>query len=328
MRNNLSLFNLIVAIITTFSITCVCKQQVVSAASFIVSRSASQEWKSSSVIILKAQESSETDAALKFSASYSYTTSPVYVQSHNETFAASMLHEFFSSDEHRNCLLIGSKNMQVSKPEWLKKVHRSLFDSFWDKESTYFQSHGIVRSNQDVSALELLVKTPFLAFIINASALLGVILTKDGENVELFFDSKIHGPEYQFLLFAEDFEADGPPPLLWIFNLLTGRGSKKTLKPELSNKPHPLHAYLRVWVSDSKSFQGEVEADTIVFKASCRAEINIGFPSFLLRVLPVPKEIIERNGNNALLHNMERDIVPGVNKFREVFIKWKQSNNP
>ena len=36
------------------------------------------------------------------------------------------------------------------------------------------------------------------------------------------------------------------------------------------------------------------------------------------------KEIIEKQGNKALTRRMERDLVPGVNAFREAFIKWQQ----
>jgi len=278
---------------------------------------------------LYAQKSKKNDAVLRFVASYTYTSSPVYLHRHNNTLASHTLHDFFKSDEHRNCLLIGSNNMKVRKPLTLLKTQpKQMFDWCFHKESMHFKSYGIEEyKNQNTDILELLIKTPFLVFAINASALIGIILTKDGEREELFVETKIHSPEYQFLLLAEDFEADGPPPLVWIFNQLTGRGNKKSLQPELPNDPHTIHTYLRVWASDAKSYKGDIKADRIVFKASCRAEININFPSILLQILPVPKEIIEKQGNKALLQSMERDIVPGVNEFREAFIRWGRKHN-
>lgn len=214
-------------------------------------------------------ESSKTDAVLRFSASYTYTTSPIYLHRRNETKSSLTLHDFFNSKEHRNCLLIGSNNMKVREPILFKNTKKSLFEACWEKEALCFQKFGVEHANnRHVEILELLIKTPFLVFVINASALVGVILTKDGEKEELFVGNKIHSPEYQFLLLAEDFEAEGPPPLVWIFNQLTGRGSKKGLKPELPNDPHTIHTYLRVWASDVKSYQeGDIKADRIVFKA-------------------------------------------------------------
>ncbi len=255
------------------------------------------------------------DAVLKFSASYSYTSSPIYLQRQNST--SSSLQEFFRSEEHRNCLLVGSGNMKVKKTSKMTKVRRSVFETRWNEEVSYFQTSGIERSDEDVQMLELLVETPFLIFIINAVALFGVKVVLGGEKEE-------HSTEYQFLLLAEDFEASGEsPPLVWIFNQLTGKGDQKILSPKiLLHEPHRIHTYLRVWASDFKSMEGD--KDRIVFKAKCKAEISFEFASILLQILPAAKEFIEKEGNKALACSMERDIVPGVDGFREAFIKWQR----
>lgn len=293
------------------------------------------------------QDTAKKDAVLRFAATYTYTTSPVYLQTRKSgtktLSSSSTLHDFFNIQDHRNCLLIGSGNIKVKKSAVKTKVGhniKSAFDSRWNEEASYFQSRGIEPLNEEIpnekvqiQILELLIKTPFLVFLINASALFAAKLTKDGVKEEIFVDGKIHSPEYQFLLLAEDFQADGPPPLVWIFNQLTGKGGNKGKRGKrstevstkvLNGEPHDIHTYLRVWASDSKPIQGDIKADRIVFKACCRAEINIKFPSILLHILPVPKEIIEKQGNKALTRSMERDLVPGVNAFREAFIKWQQ----
>jgi hypothetical protein len=274
-------------------------------------------------VVSKAKDTPKTDAMLRFVSSYSYTSSPVYLQRQNTTLATHTLHQFFSHDEHRNCLLVGSGNIKVTKPSF-KNVGQSAFDSRWNQEALHFQSKGIERSSKGMETLELSVKTPFLVFLIHAVAEFGVRQTKDGDSEELFADGKVHSPEYQFLLLAEDFAAEGPPPLVWIFNQLTGKGGYRMLPLKASNEEHNIHFYLRVWASDSKSIKGDIKADRIVFKATCRAEINIKFPSILLNILPASKEIIEKQANKALVQSMERDIVPGVNEFREAFIKWQR----
>ena len=37
------------------------------------------------------------------------------------------------------------------------------------------------------------------------------------------------------------------------------------------------------------------------------------------------KEMIEKEGDKALLNNMKRDVIPGVEKFREEYVKWLNS---
>lgn len=266
-----------------------------------------------------------SDAALRFSASYTYTTSSILMQSQNRTQLSSSLHKFFQSEENRNHLLNGSGNIKVAKKSASNGITKTKFDALWKREATFFHKYGIEESSDYVQKVDLLITTPFLVFVIKASALLGAKITKDGECEEVFTDGKVHSPEYQFLLLMEDFEAEGPPPLVWIFNQLTGRYREKRIKRDTVDEPHIIHTYLRVWVSNSKSVQGDIKADRIVFKASCRAEIDIKFPMLFLQILAVAKEIIEKNGNRALQRSMERDVIPGVNEFREAFIQWERT---
>lgn len=137
-------------------------------------------------------------------------------------------------------------------------------------------------------------------------------------------------------------------PLIWIFNQLTGKGTRK--RPSLQSTKqlegqHLLHAFINVYPSvclrrDDGSLvgaleDGDVDVDgdgqfnqmEVKFHASSKAEINISFPAVLLRILPVPKEIIERQGNLALSQNMERDVVPGIDKFRSAFIEYYKRRN-
>ncbi len=266
-----------------------------------------------------------TDAALRFEASYSYSTSPILVQSSNTTNLSSSLHEFFRLDENRDKLLIGSGNIKVqNQPSSLASKSTRKLQALWESEASFFHSFGIEESCHNVQLVKLFITTPFLVFVINASALLGAKLTKDGEYEELFADGKVHSPEFQFLLLSEDFRVDGPPPLVWIFNQLTERYQKKSTSI-YGNEPHIIHTYLRVWASDSKPLSGDNnQTDRIVFKVSCRADVEIKFPSLLLKILPAAKELIEREGNRALQHSMERDVVPGLNKFRDAFIQWER----
>ena len=311
-------------LLCVFALTC--NQRL--AESFIISKNSIVQQQKRTRSILEAEKDSDKEAAgLTFTASCNYTSSPVDLERYDGKRTSSTLHELFHDDKYRNSLFIGSGNIQVGQPSRLKDYKQSLRKKIWSKEAKHFTPWGVQKSNDDIQLLEILLQTPFLAFSINGVGLLGYILTKDGENEELFVINKYHCPEYQFLLFAEDFEAKGPPPLVWIFNQLTGRGNKTKLLPTLSEKSHTFHMFLRVWASESKSMKEEDDIYRIVFKATCTAEINVMFPSMLLKLLPASKDFIESKGNAALLQNMERDVIPGVKKFRDQFANLSEKRS-
>ena len=45
-----------------------------------------------------------------------------------------------------------------------------------------------------------------------------------------------------------------------------------------------------------------------------------------MNILPVPKERIERQGNAALAQNMKRDVIPGIDAFRNAFVDFLNSS--
>ena len=138
------------------------------------------------------------------------------------------------------------------------------------------------------------------------------------------------------MLLEEDFTAEGPPPLVWIFNQLTGkgRGHQPLLSPNTLDEPHMMHVYLEVYPyvckqvepRTSREKSSHIEQMEVTFHATSRVEINISFPSFLLKILPVQKEVIERQGSLALQKNLDRDVVPGIREFRETFVTWNKQN--
>ena len=199
--------------------------------------------------------------------------------------------------------------------------------------------------------LELQVETDFLVFTIYAVATLGVHCVqreidtdsihheqKDEDAYDTIMGTSAHQrlhelvpqvnvPEYQFVLLDEDFEAEGPPPLVWIFNRLTGKGRGNMRRHNLetsamSDTPHLFHAFLKVYPSIYSQRNIQKPNSMVVFHAHSHVEINISFPAVLLKILPVPKEVITRQGSQALRRSMKRDVIPGIRKFRRDFIQY------
>jgi hypothetical protein len=137
------------------------------------------------------------------------------------------------------------------------------------------------------------------------------------------------------VLLEEDFAAEGPQPIVWIFNQLArkGRGHQPLLSPNTLDELHMMHAYLEVYPyvckvepHTSKEKSSHVEQRKVMFHATSTVNINISLFSLYLKLLPVPKEVIERQESLALQKNLDRNVVPGIRKFRETFVTWSKQH--
>lgn len=316
-------FSLLIAL-TEFSDDCICFQPVV-----FKQKLKSKLWSN-------IQSDKSSDAALTFSASLHYCTPPIQLTIDDErgedTYES--VRKFFENDNNALYLLVGSGNMEshINKETPVRR-----YVSEWKRETSYFKSDRIVcpTIHENPRLLELRTETPFLVFTICAMALLGKHLVRRQDSSPNTAELLL--PEIQLVLLQEDFEAtDGPPPLIWVFNQLTGKGKHPPAPFATSVKSdvgrHSVHSYLKVYPVIQRSSQKASDKhydstkDLVTFHAICKAEIIIAFPSILLHILPVAKEVIERQGQNALKKSMERDLIPGMNNFARQFRKTIKHN--
>lgn len=221
-----------------------------------------------------------------------------------QSLSQDVLSSFFETDQTNFHLLAkGTRNdvKGVNKQKVETQLHR------WAKEA---RDMGADEPSLDDTLISLTVRTTFLVFILKVTATIGVKLLwhslnspKDGNCIML--------PEYQFTLLDQTFSADGPPPLMFIFNQLTGinRIVKGTYK-------QPNHALFVVRAEPS------ADKKRVCFASRMTAVLNIRFPKILMKLLPVPKEKIENEGSASLRRNMERDVPPGVDLFRKAYVDW------
>lgn len=328
-------FCLILALTAISPNDCICFQPV-----------ARKQNSRSSQLWSKTPSDKALEAVLSFSASLHYCT-PIQVTINEkrgeDTYET--VSKFFENDKNALLLLVGSGNMES---RIMNKTPVERYESEWKTEAAYFKSDKIVCPViQEKSRLvELRTETPFLVFTICAMALLGKQLTTrrqqggGGTGGSSNTAAEFLVPEIQFVLLQEDFEAtDGPPPLIWVFNQLTGKGKHPPtpfITPVKSDdRHHNVHSFLQVYPVIQRSSQIEDDEkgtamnkmkDLVTFHAICKAEINIAFPSLLLHILPVAKEIIEHQGQNALKKSMERDLIPGMNNFARQFRRATKHN--
>lgn len=245
--------------------------------------------------------SSSDETVLAFRASLSYTTEPAPLPTSKKSLV-----DFFSLEQHRNSLLVGSGNIKVEPWEAQRSaLPEILLKRRWVEEVQLFGLEKPVNSDK---LIQLKLKTSFLVFTIYAIAVLGV---KHLLPQKLDDDEKT-SPEYQLTLLGEEFHADGPPPLVWIFNQITGAD-----KPKKATKDHTIHGMFRVWAKPS--------AKNLAFESTADIRVDIKFPALLLQLLPVEKKIIEEEASKALQKSLQRDLPPGLVKFRDSYVRWLRS---
>ena len=270
----------------------------------------------------KTASSKDGRSALRFKASLSYTTEPVPLLN-AQSASKKTLENFFTRTKHRNYLLIGTGNINVDS----SGDATSALIARWNDECAYVGTVPPARKDQVV---RLKISTNFLVFTIHVIATLGTKLIirktkpwiKKSENPALVHDD-ISSLEHQFTLLKEEFYAEGPPPLVWIFDQITAGIREDTSEEKQLLRPHTNHGSCRVWTEEIET-KGDTKnkPSLMVFKSLTTVEINIMFPSLLLRILPVPTEIIEEQGSKSLQKSMERDVLPGLVRFRDAYLHW------
>eukprot|EP00568_Trieres_chinensis_P000723 CAMPEP_0183299174 /NCGR_PEP_ID=MMETSP0160_2-20130417/5973_1 /TAXON_ID=2839 ORGANISM="Odontella Sinensis, Strain Grunow 1884" /NCGR_SAMPLE_ID=MMETSP0160_2 /ASSEMBLY_ACC=CAM_ASM_000250 /LENGTH=322 /DNA_ID=CAMNT_0025461367 /DNA_START=25 /DNA_END=993 /DNA_ORIENTATION=- len=128
-------------------------------------------------------------------------------------------------------------------------------------------------------------------------------------------DAESGDPEYEFTLIKDEPKALGPKPLVWVFNRLTGAGGKA----EGDDKEQTVHSLSRLRV---KSDEGGNNGATLTMNSFL--EIDVTFPTILLKILPVSKEKAEEQGSKSIQNVVEKDIGPSVERFREAYMDWLQ----
>jgi len=253
-------------------------------------------------------------SGLRFAASTTYTSRDVPVPSDDKYIA-----QFFDMSNNSRFLLLAKGTMNEVRLAEDKDISKYL--ARWTEEA---ERMGAAKPDPGDQLITVSVKTPFLVFVINVAATIGVkLLLHDeqgsrDENTSSIESTSSEGrtlltPEYQFTLLEQSVSAEGPPPLVFIFNQLTGINRKVK-----GTYVQPNHALFRVEAILSP------DRKRLSFVSHMKAELNIRFPKVLLNLLPVPKEQIEKQGSVNLKRNMKRDVPPGVDLFREAYLRWQR----
>ena len=234
---------------------------------------------------------------LQFQASTDYATEPLK----NIEQTSKSLQAFFFDERIRNKILAGSDN-HVEK---LASPSRSLFRN-WQEETT---RNGFVPPSTKDPILKVTstgISFPGLALRLVATVGCKKVVRNDTCGL-------------QITLLCNELKAEGPKPLVWVFNELTGAEKKPDQR-----KPHanlfPGRPDSRFTTHSTNTVTAELNAkDGVVFRSAAKLVIDVSFPSIFLNILPVSKETAERQGSEAILKVVSRDIGPCLDELRREY---------
>ena len=221
------------------------------------------------------QKEQEGMTNLRFQASSSYATQPAVYH----PCVADVLFQ------HRNSILAGTKN----RVELLQKPDNSLYGE-WQVEA---KKNGVVPPVMGDPILR--VTTTAIQF---PGLTLQTVATVGCKEVP-------EEPALQITLIDDELQASGPPPLVWVFNQLTGAGAKSS-----GRRTHSTNIITAEKTDES----------TVVFRSDVHLAIDISFPSLLMSILPVSRGRAEKQGSAAIQSVAERDIGPALETLRGKYI--------
>ena len=110
-------------------------------------------------------------------------------------------------------------------------------------------------------------------------------------------------PEHHFTLLDSQLTAKGTPPLVWLFSQLVGK-NKQTLTTSST--------VVRI---------EQTKHDQVAFTSTATIEIELSIPKRFMKVINGSKEIIELQGSEALQGFLEKESVPGLQRFRDSYVR-------
>lgn len=256
---------------------------------------------------IEIEKASSKSTTVRFSGCLKISTAPVSLPNKNNK----QIRSFFR--ENRNLLLSKEGNIQViSSPSendmnnW--KIKNDLQFQNSNNDNGVSGVSSLRMDDDEVVQVETMMKFPGLKTI--AASMLGTRLVTVNDSAD--YDTAIKFPEYQFTLLNSHNKAEGLPPAVLIYSMLTGN-KKKT-----SNKNVMTSSYTTVKLERTNN-------DEYVFTSKSSLEVKINFPSTLLKMLPLSTDTLEERGSVVMQKALEKEVGPNLERFRDVYVKWINS---
>lgn len=222
-------------------------------------------------------------AELKFGAEINTKSNPLSYDSKEEVIS------FFKNPQNRNLFITAGGKRDYQTMSMTSDILRD-----WTKQCEHMGT-ALPDENDEVFT----VKTggvQFPGLKLETSAIMGIkLIEKDG------------GLKYQITLIGDDRKVKGLPPVVSVFNKLTGGGSESGSSSNLST-------------TNIICDFGEEESK-VAFKAETFLTVHIKFPAILLKILPTSKEKAEEQGSQSIYNSLSKDVQASMEAFEETYLE-------
>jgi len=232
--------------------------------------------------------------SLIFSAIANMSTEPLPSGTSKEDVAL-----FLQQPENRNLLLSSGGSRPVEEMP-LSPELESLWKELCQKE---YGLENLPSPGDVVLACDSIAKFPGLKMV--TTTISGV----------KYSETKTGYPQYSFFLIGEKQSISGLPPVVYMFNKLTGMNKKGD-----SLKPSGVAASI---VSLQETAGDDDENLVINFDANIK--ITVEFPAFLLKILPVSKEKAEEQGSASILKSVKPSLDQSLTGVYDAFLDHQKA---
>ncbi|KAL3926006.1 MAG: hypothetical protein SGILL_000005 [Bacillariaceae sp.] len=202
------------------------------------------------------------------------------------------LSNFFRNPAFRNLLVSGGGERPVEEVD----VTEDLLED-WKAQC---KSHGVELPDDNDSILSVVSRgIEFPGLKVKSTATVGVKFVEK-ENI---------APRHEFVLLATQEKASGLPPVVWIYNKLTGADKKDNASD--NSKAKSLSTVTYEATEDGK----------VKFRTNSFLQIGITFPKVLLKILPSDKATIEEKASSSIEKTLMKDVVHSMKAYAQAYSK-------
>mmetsp|Transcript_4872 Transcript_4872/g.5933 ORF Transcript_4872/g.5933 Transcript_4872/m.5933 type:complete len:379 (+) Transcript_4872:112-1248(+) len=273
-------------------------------------------------------------ATLRFGGKLSYASQPFPIPEDVTT-----LKDFITAPKNQHVLLMGG-NSNITGTEVLDPS--SLTPEFvqrWKEQSNKIGGSEpmldvdrvvrVVPAAIDVFTVRILPESLIGVSLRSSCRLLQTKLSPLSTKARKIAQRMQMVPEYEAVLIDDEPRAEGPAPLVWLFNKIVNGGKNSADRKSEKRKRSEI-AVLRVYTeplcvgsttgNDYNESSYLNEEESFVFKAESELWLQFDFPRYLMRFFPMGKAKAEDICSKAIIKALELNLAPAIDSFSDLYL--------
>jgi hypothetical protein len=124
-------------------------------------------------------------------------------------------------------------------------------------------------------------------------------------------------PRHEFVLLSNESEASGLPPVVWLYNKLTGGGGGSSG----SGGKNDGESNSSTNIKSLSTVSYEKKREGIVFRTNAQLSIGLKFPKLLMKALG-DKSKAEQVGAKSIRKTLDKDVAQSMNAFEQAYLSY------